>query len=357
MKPILTALFFCLAQRFYAQDLASIQSERKPLVLQSLGSFYLGGEKQLQNPTELGGFSSEGHVTVNQMYVQYMVPQQRTDSLSFVLIHGMNLSGKTWETTPDGRMGWNEYFVRKGYPVYVVDQVGAGRSGFNQKFYNLVRAEQLTAGDQAAFQRISDENTWLNFRFGQTPQQPVAAAKYPVGAVHEFSKQSIPFALFGLADPNPNHAALSTLATALRSTVLVSHSQSGRFPLEAALLHPDGVKAMVVLEPGGTGADFTEAQLRALASIPLLVVFGDSLENETGIPGHSWKAYYDGWSEVVQRLKAVGGQARMLYLPDLGIRGNSHMLMQDQNHQQIADLILTWLAESQHHSRNASPKK
>ncbi len=346
-KSILHAIFLCLAHISMAQPLAAIQSESEPLVLQSLGSFYLGGDKQFQNQTELGGFSSEGHVTVNQMYVNYMVPQHRTDSMSFVFIHGMNLSGKTWETTPDGRMGWNEYFVRKGYPVYMVDQVGAGRSGFNQKYYNLVREEQLAAKNQETFQRISDENTWINFRFGLKNQQPVKEAKYPIGAVGEFSKQSIPFALFGLADPNPNYLYLSALAAELKHTVLVSHSQSGRFPIESALLNPKGIKAMVMLEPGGTGADFTDEQLSALATIPLLVVFGDYLENETGIPGHSWKNYHDGWGDFVQRLNAAGGKATLIYLPNLGIHGNSHMLMQDKNNQQVADIIIDWIKDNE----------
>ena len=33
----------------------------------------------------------------------------------------------------------------------------------------------------------------------------------------------------------------------------------------------------------------------------------------------------------------------MLAPPDRGIRGNSHMIMQDKNHLQIADLILQWV--------------
>jgi hypothetical protein len=41
-----------------------------------------------------------------------------------------------------------------------------------------------------------------------------------------------------------------------------------------------------------------------------------------------------------------GGKARMTYLPDLGIRGNSHMIMQDRNNLRVADLILKWIDES-----------
>ena len=44
-------------------------------------------------------------------------------------------------------------------------------------------------------------------------------------------------------------------------------------------------------------------------------------------------------------IDAVKGNAKMLYPPDLGIHGNSHMIMQDKNHLQIADRILTWIDE------------
>ncbi len=36
----------------------------------------------------------------------------------------------------------------------------------------------------------------------------------------------------------------------------------------------------------------------------------------------------------------------MLYPPNLGIHGNSHMFMLDKNNLQIADLILKWIDEN-----------
>jgi len=32
-------------------------------------------------------------------------------------------TGVTWETTPDGREGWLNYFLRKGWAVYNSDAV------------------------------------------------------------------------------------------------------------------------------------------------------------------------------------------------------------------------------------------
>lgn len=344
MRRNITFLFLVFfSQISKGQNFASLRNEASPLHLKAIGSFYLGGEKQVQNSQELGGFSSDGTITVNQMYVSYLIPEELTGDLSFVLIHGMNLSGKTWETTPDGNMGWNEYLVRKGYPVYLVDQVGAGRSGFNQKNYNLVKNGTISPNTQEAFQRISDDNTWINFRFGLADGQVVDKAKFPIESADEFSKQSIPFSLFGLPSPNPNYMNLSELARELKHTILVSHSQSGAFPIETALIDTTGIKAIVMLEPGGTGAQYTDEQVRTLTGIPILVIYGDNIENETGITGHSWKNYYDGWSKFSDRVNSAGGKAETIYLPDVGLLGNSHMLMMDQNNQQLADLILSWL--------------
>jgi len=32
-----------------------------------------------------------------------------------------------------------------------------------------------------------------------------------------------------------------------------------------------------------------------------------------------------------------------MHLPKMGIKGNSHMLMQDRNNLQLADLVLQWI--------------
>jgi pimeloyl-ACP methyl ester carboxylesterase len=133
----------------------------------------------------------------------------------------------------------------------------------------------------------------------------------------------------------------------VKRAVLVSHSQSGAFPLEAALVNPAGVEGMVLVEPGVCPATYTDSQIATLASKPILIVFGDHLGDvPTGIPNFSWQAAYDGCRAFVTRVNAAGGKARMTYLPDLGIRGNSHMIMLDRNNLQVADLVLKWIDES-----------
>jgi len=117
-----------------AQSLQDVKVPKTPLVLKSWGSFYVGGESVARTTTELG-LGLPGNLTINQMYVQFMVPKDG-DHIPVVLSHGGTLTGKVWETQPDGRMGWAEYFVRKGYPVYMPEQVSRGRSGFDHATYN-----------------------------------------------------------------------------------------------------------------------------------------------------------------------------------------------------------------------------
>src|SRR5580765_2746273 len=103
-------------------------AEDKPLTLASQGSYFIGGEVK-KVPARGGGAQED--ITVNQMYVQYQIPQKGNQHVPVVMVHGCCLSSKTWETTPDGRMGWNEYFVRKDRPVYLADQASRARSGFD----------------------------------------------------------------------------------------------------------------------------------------------------------------------------------------------------------------------------------
>jgi pimeloyl-ACP methyl ester carboxylesterase len=329
-----------------AQTLAEVQTSNTPLILKAQGSFFVGGEQVEQSKGELGNLGPGGHITINQMYVRYMVPQGGDANIPVVMIHGATLTGKTWETTPDGRMGWDEYFVRKGHPVYVPDQVGRGRSGFNQAIYNNVRAGSVAPGNQAELLRFSDENVWSNFRFGPKAGVAFEDNQFPLAALDELSKQAVPDMNRGLPVPTPTIKALSELASQLQGAVLMGHSQSGSFPLAAALLDPKVTKGLVLVEPGTCPPSYTDAQIDTLASVPLLVLFGDHRDNPTGLPSlPTWQARFQECQKLISRIRKAGGQAQMLDPSERGIRGNTHMIMQDKNNLQIADLILQWLGE------------
>jgi pimeloyl-ACP methyl ester carboxylesterase len=329
-----------------AQAIKDLRTPDTPLVLKAQGSFFVGGEKAEQTQVELGGLGPGGRITVNQMYVRYMVPQGGDGNVAVVMVHGATLTGKSWETTPDGRMGWDEYFVRKGHPVYVPDQVGRGRSGFDQAVFNDVRAGSAPAANLPPWLRFSDEVVWPNFRFGSKPGAPYPDSQFPVAAVDELSKQGVPDMSFGMPKPSPTIKALADLATQLKGVVIMGHSQSGPFPLEAALLNPSAAKGLVLVEPGRCPDTYTDQQITTLATVPVLAVFGDHRDTPTGISTRpSWQMSFDGCLALIGRLKAAGGDAQMLNPPDRRIRGNSHMIMQDENNLQIADLILQWIGE------------
>lgn len=337
-----------------AQALKDTQTPGAPLVLKSQGSFFVGGEKVEQSQGQLGDIGPGGHITINQMYVRFMIPQNREDQVPVVMLHGATLTGKSWETTPDGRMGWDEYFARQGHPVYVPDQVGRGRSGFNQAPFNDAKAGRVAAAGLPTWLRFSDEVVWSNFRFGPKPGAPFEGSQFPVGAVDELSKQAVPDGNGGgVPSPNPTLKALSDLAAQVNGAVLMGHSQSGSFPLASALLNPAVARGLVLLEPGVCPANYTEEQIKTLATLPILIIFGDYRDTVTGLPTFpTWQARYEGCQAFVGRLTKAGGRPQLLAPPAVaGLRGNSHMIMQDKNNLQVADLILKWIDERVTNSR------
>jgi pimeloyl-ACP methyl ester carboxylesterase len=327
-----------------AQDVSDLQTANSPLVLKAQGTFFVGGDSVLQTTTEVGGFNlfPGGHITINQMYVQYMIPQGHgNNKVPVVMVHGGTLSGKSWETTPDGRMGWDEYFVRNGYPVYKPDQVSRARSGFNQAVFNDVRAGIDPPASLPLVSRLSDEIAWTLFRWGPAYGTAYPDEQFPVEAAAKFSKQGIPDFNGGLTPQQ-----MSALATQLNGAVLMGHSESGLMPERAMLISSTGIKGLITIEPGGScnSTGWTDQQIATLATVPILLVFGDHLST-------SPVNYIVGIADCqafANRLNGAGGHATLIHLPDLGIHGNSHMMMLDKNNLQVADVFLKWLDQNVH---------
>jgi pimeloyl-ACP methyl ester carboxylesterase len=330
---------------------------KKPLVLASQGSFFVGGETKPLSPTPPGGGDSGGRgnplamgdITVNQMYVQYQIPPRGDQHVPVVMVHGCCLSSKTWETTPDGRMGWSEYFVRRDRRVYLADQSSRARSGFDPTSINAVREGSAPPNQLPNILTATHQFAWTGFRFGPTFKTAFPDGQFPVEAVDELYKQMIPDLNATLPSPNPTLTNLGALAVLLGGAVLMGHSESGFFPEQAALLNADGIKGLISIEMpcvmnpfGAPTQELTSEQIAVLAKIPTLVMFGDHLGDVQGLP-MSWADFYQGCERFVGRLKAAGGDAEMMYLPKMGVRGNSHMLMQDRNNLDLADLILNWI--------------
>jgi hypothetical protein len=77
-----------------------------------------------EQPSSTAGQTLHG----DHAYVFYQAPA-RAKRLPLVMWHGIGQFSKTWETTPDGREGYQTIFLRRGFGVYVVDQPRAWASG------------------------------------------------------------------------------------------------------------------------------------------------------------------------------------------------------------------------------------
>ncbi len=256
------------------------------------------------------------------------------------MVHGCCLSSKTWETTPDGRMGWNEYFVRKDHSVYMADQVSRARSGFDPSTINAVKAGTLPPAQLPNVLAATHQTAWTIFRFGPKFGVPFPDEQFPVEALDELYKQMIPDLNSTLPNPNPTWTNMAALAVKLNGAILMGHSESGFFPEQAALIDPAGIKGLISIEM--PCPELKPAEIATIAKIPTLVMFGDHLGDVQGGIA-SWPASFESCNKFVQQLKDKGGDAEMMSLPKMGIKGNSHMLMQDRNNLQLADLILTWI--------------
>jgi hypothetical protein len=93
-----------------------------PLSIARQGSYFVGGRDiHSDSLSNLPAYGATGTISVDQVYVRFQEPVAPA-RVPLLLIHGCCLTGMTWETTPDGRMGWDEYFLRRGHPVHVMDQ-------------------------------------------------------------------------------------------------------------------------------------------------------------------------------------------------------------------------------------------
>ena len=98
---------------------AATEGQLGALTIAKQGYFFVGGRI---DP------AVDGSPMVGQMYVEFQIPATLQHPYPIVMIHGGSQTGTNFTGTPDGREGWAQYFARRGYAVYVVDQVARGRS-------------------------------------------------------------------------------------------------------------------------------------------------------------------------------------------------------------------------------------
>ncbi|MEE0139089.1 hypothetical protein [Fusobacterium ulcerans] len=84
-----------------------------------------------------------------------------------------------------------------------------------------------------------------------------------------------------------------------------------------------------------------------LTKIPIVIYYGDNIApapSKEWTKDH-WRVRYEMaklWAEAVNR---HGGDVKVVHLPEIGIKGNTHFPFSDLNNIAVADEISKWLKE------------
>ena len=313
-----------------------------------IGRFHIGGHTETLAglPTKDVVFSAgmpaikvdpNGEFEVEQMYVQYTKLTAPKAKYPLLLWHGGGLSGVTWETKPDGKPGWQMFFLNAGHDVYVSDAVERGRASWS-RYPEIFKSEPLFRTKKEA---------WELFRIGPVGSYQTEPTKriahggqmFPVAAFDQFALQGIPR---WTTNDAATQAAYNALVAKVCPCVIMVHSQGGNFGFNATLANPDKVKAVIAIEPSGAPkAD--NPDLAKLKAIPHLFVWGDNLDKH-----EVWsKNIVKGPTAYHEALAKQGTTSDWVDLPKAGIAGNTHMLMMDTNSDQVAKLIQEWMVKMQ----------
>src|SRR5215470_9304784 len=188
------------------------------------------------------------HVCGNQ------VPQRLAHPYPVVMIHGGSQTGTNFTGTPDGRDGWAQYFLRRGYAVYVVDQVARGRAAQWSQANGPVTAANIARLEQRF---VAPE------RFGLWPQahlhtQWPGTGKPGDPSFDQFYASQFPSLADFPLQQALNRDAVVALIDRIGPAVLLVHSQSGAFAWPIADKRPGLVKAIIAIEPNGPPAHDVE---------------------------------------------------------------------------------------------------
>ncbi|WP_454692816.1 hypothetical protein [Achromobacter aegrifaciens] len=312
------------------------QAMTQAVTLSDFGSFYAGGRQvridglpqrdiAFTQSASLA-YDPNGLYHFEQAYVQYFIPARLAHPLPIVLLHGGGMTGAMWEQTPDGRPGWMQHFLRQGHAVYVVDNVERGRAGW---------APFKEVWPEPPIIRNAEES-WALFRFGRAEdyatRRAFAGQRFPVAAFDAFIRHAVPRWL------DNNDAALRGFCAVLERVgpcLVMAHSHGGEVAYRALHARPDLVRGVIGIEPSGFSP---EVAAQAVADKPFLFVYGDYLDATP-----LWEKLCITGQAYADELARQGARVQTWRLADMGIGGNSHMPMMDDNSDDIAARIGAWI--------------
>jgi len=330
-----------------------VNCKSDPLRIQEQGSFAIGGTVII-NPGTFNPYkpAPEGQTYHgDHAYVFYQIPE-KARKFPLVMWHGLGQFSKTWETTPDGREGYQNIFLRRGFAVYVIDQPRRGNAG-----------RSTTA---STISPIPDEQSWFGtFRLGIWPNffEGVQFSR-DREALNQYFRSMTPST--GPIDMEIVTDAVSELFKKIGPAILVTHSHSGGMGWQTAIKNPN-IRGIVAYEPG-SGFPFPEGEVplamessggtlaavavpvskfKQLTKIPIVIYYGDNIPDvPSDNPGQDfWRVRFAMaklWRDAVNR---IGGDVTLVHLPEIGIRGNTHFPFSDLNNVEIADLMSEYLKQ------------
>lgn len=323
------------------------------LVIARQGMFSSGGtvtepvEGEFDETTNWLDLTRAGNTAhVDHANVLYQIPANDNGN-PIVYLHGYGQSRMGWMTTPDGREGWSDIFLKNGHSAFLVDQPRRGEADSTA----AMTADNIDTWSEDSKEYMPGDQAWYtHFRIGRVARERYEGSQFPEGeeAQNQFFRQMTPNT--GSYDEAVDAAALGEVMNDVYEmtgdkAIYITHSQGGRVGWSTPMEH---VSAIVAIEPGGTPEIGSENYQKLLdAEIPIVIYFGDYIDNSpqdiqsTGF----WKDVKDAAFEFAEAYNADGGDCTVVDLPKEGITGNSHFMFQEMNNQEIAEHIENWLAE------------
>lgn len=339
--------------------------------LAAKGFFYVGGGYQgAPGKTFYAG----------QMFVEVYVPREIRHPYPLIFFHGAGQSNLNWLGTPDGRMGWADWFAKQGYVVYLAEQPARGRSAYHpeadgpRRYHAVEDIERRFAGTGGSWETAKLHTQW-----------PETAARMGMPLFDQFAAAQLEFVADHRQTQERILAAAGPLLEKTGPAVLITHSQAGPFGWLIGDTYPDFVKGIVALEPAGPpfgirpGSGEVRAQNYGLCELPLHFepelrapeefvlekISSDRPEEREGwemTSGWEYKlpnlgkvpvlmltaeaSYHSQFDYLTAHvLRQMGVDVNFVRLQEAGFHGNSHFMMLEKNNLEIADYMKNWLVE------------
>lgn len=337
--------------------------------LGSKGFFFVGGSYK----GEAGK-----HFYSGQMYVEVYVPKNITRPYPLIFFHGAGQTNLNWLSTPDGREGWADYFLRRGFVVYLAEQPARGRSAYHPAvdgkttYHTVEDIEGRFAGTTGNWKNVGKHSQW-----------PEEASKIGTPLFDQFAAAQVEFVADAVYSQQQVFAAAGELLEKTGPAILVTHSQAGPFGWKIGDEYPELVKGIIALEPAGPvfsrNTDGRKAENFGLCSLPMhfdppvdtpedFVLERLHSENPEEVdclvmaPGHihrlprlakvpvllltgeaSYHTMFD--YATAKMLEQCGVCVDFVRLEQAGFEGNGHFLMLEKNSLEIASYILDWIGK------------